>query len=248
MTSERLTILKLFIWCLVALCCTLSACSTSKTENGCTLDQAHAPEIHGLHLGMTLDEFKTHVQNPNVSYPAINIPAPDKFGVISLSEGDYGLLNSSHSAADLAHIEINELVFIDNRLAHIMVKYVDETKWNSLAEFKPKIAQSFNLPDAWKKDTDLLHMEISPLIQRRHYNVWNDEYLDCNGFRIVIGFTAKNVFHTSYGTSGEIHRPFVRLTDLKAIQMVETRQVQRETEEKEKQRRQEEEQRGTFRP
>ncbi|HEY0005814.1 MAG TPA: hypothetical protein VGB17_13600 [Pyrinomonadaceae bacterium] len=207
----------------------------------------HAPEIRGFRLGMTLDQFKARVENPSQPYPAIKIPAPDRFGVISLSDS-LNLLSYGQTATDLGDIRVYELIFIDNRLAHIMLVYADQTKWNNLAEFKPKIIRSFNLPDMWKEDTALQHMDISPLLKERHYDVWDEEYLDCNGFRIMIGFTAKNVFSTSLGTSGEIDRPFIRMTDLASIKMAEIRKAKSEAEEKEKQHRQAEEQQEVFKP
>lgn len=225
----------------------LSACASwSHRGSGCDLNANNASEVHGLRLGMTLEQFKAkfpYTSNIAPSSSEIIIPAPDKIGVITMP--------TWHGET----IEITQLIFVDGRVAHFRVVYTDYTKWDDAEQFANKTSESLSLPKSWKSEADLdlksnqrlwaiVHEQLWRVAQRFQNSQYHQfdikvekQYLFCDDVVVIAGLLDPE---RRYGRN----EPFIQFDDLNAWQKVE----EREGEERAKEKRAEEDRRKTFMP
>jgi hypothetical protein len=243
--------------CLLLSAWLLAACSgNSKESRKCAVGLANAPEIRGLRLGMSGDEFKAkfpltinparHSLNPNVNEPDVLVP--DRFGVINVPNETVGFSSTEGDANNpqLKGVEIRQAFFVDGHLAHFRVAYRDDTvKWENLAQFVVRTSESLGLScELWKPKDNVAKSFFGPT-----YDYDNDVggfinqevYLDCDDVVVVAGFL-----------SGKRHdggrTPFIQMDDLKAVRAVAERENKWEAEEKLKKAREEEQRREAFKP
>lgn len=232
-------------------------CSGKAQENQkCTVGLSNAPEVRGLRLGMSVDEFKTRFPvttretlysvNPTVVVPGV--PGPDRFGVINMPAKALGILSEAEVANNpqLKDVEIRQALFVDGRLAHFRIVYQDDkAKWENLAQFAVKTSESLGFPlEAWepKKDAakSFLSSEYDYDLDVGGYS--NPElYLICDDITVVSGFLNIRRHDGS-------RIPFLQMDDLKAMRAMAKRENAWEAEEKKRKEREEEERREALKP
>jgi hypothetical protein len=243
--------------CLVLSAWLLVACSGGSQENQkCTVGITNAPEIRGLRLGMSVDEFRAKFPlttrpilksvNPDVVEPSV--PAPDRFGVINMQGKTSGILPETEIANNpsLKGAEIRQALFVDGRLAHFRIVYRDDgVRWDNLTQFVVKTSETLGLPLASWEPKD----NVAKSFFGTAYDYDNDVggfvnhevYLACDDISVVAGFL-----------DGKRHdggrTPFIQMDDLKAVRVVAKREYAWESEEKLKKAREEEQRREAFKP
>ncbi len=139
----------------------MTAVSVSAQETTCNLTLAQAPALRGFRLGMSAKEFKAR-------YPSVEVREIDEVG------GAKAEIFSNDSAskidkAELKDVESITLLFADDRLESISVRYTNIIKWESADQFVSTISKALNLPGTWKSVE------------------WWQESLQCDGFRATAG-------------------------------------------------------------
>ncbi|MGI8919480.1 MAG: hypothetical protein ACR2H6_12855 [Pyrinomonadaceae bacterium] len=101
-----------------------------------------APELKGFHLGMTMDQAKTHV-------PQIVLGRTDLLGSskTTINPGFDPRLDRS-TFQDVRSISLD---FLDGRLISLWIGYDSNFKWTDIPEFVAGISQSLSLPNAWSE-------------------------------------------------------------------------------------------------
>lgn len=210
------------------------------------MNTTNAPEVRGIRLGMTLDEFKTNFPYTSNTAPSPSeptIPAPDKVGLINMP--------TWHGET----VEITQLIFVDGHVAHFRIVYTDYTKWDDAAQFANKTSESLGLPKSWKSEEalnlksnqriwDVVHEQLRRVSERfqnaqfQQFDIGVEKmYLFCDDVVIVAGLLDPE---RRYGTN----RPFIQFDDLAAWRKVEEREVR----ERAKEQREEEGRRKAFTP
>lgn len=242
---------KFIAYSLVALLGILTSCASKEKE--CDLSVSNSPAVRGLRLGMTLDEFKA-------KFPASRIPAPDKFGVVSMGDDDNGgsVLSSDDykNNADFQDAEVRKLKFVDGRLADFAVVYTSyETKWEDPGQFLLKASETLKLPYREFKpniQTELREQGYDWLTYNFRERMYKEnplrdfpspyrEYILCDSVVVGAGFWS---FYQDSTDLKKYGQPFIAVTDLTALRRVEGRK-QGEEREAEKKR---EEGREKFNP
>lgn len=207
------------------------------------MNVSNSPAVRGLRLGMTLDEFKA-------KFPASRMPAPDRFGVVSMGDDDNGnsVLSSDDykNNSDFQDAEIRKLKFVDGRLADFAVVYSSyETKWEDPGQFLLKASETFKLPyRAFKANiqTELREQGYDWLTYDFRERMYKEnplidipspyrEYLLCDG--VVVGAGFWSFYHDST-ESKKYGYPFIGVTDLAALRQVEDRKRDEKREEERK--------------
>lgn len=234
----------------------MAGCSGNSQENQkCTVGLSNAPEVRGLRLGMSVEEFKAKFPlttrstlrsvNPDVIEPGV--PMPDRFGAVNMPAKTFGVLSETEvtNNPQLKGIRIRQVLFVDGRLAHFRIIYSDDTvKWEDLAEFAVKTSESLSLPVAsWQPKQGVAKSFLSS-----EYDYDSDVrefdknlYLTCDEVAIVTGFLSGK--HYDGGRT-----PFIQMDDLKAVRTLSKREYAWEAAEKAKKEHEEGERRKAFKP
>lgn len=234
-----------------------SSSSSSQDSRKCTVGLTNVPEVRGLRLGMSVDDFKAKFPytsrpylygvNPTVTRP--NIPEPDRFGVINMPDRTFGVLSEAEVDAnpELKDINIRQVLFVDGRLAHFRIAYPDDkTKWTTIAPFVAKISESLGLPlTSWEPKAGAAKSFFSSEYDHDDIDAGgytNQElYLMCDDLAVVVGFLNGMRYDRS-------RTPFIQMDDLKAVGTLTKRESAWEAEEKAKKEREEEQKREAFKP
>jgi hypothetical protein len=102
-----------------------------------------APELFGFKLGMTSAEAKA-------LEPVVELPRTDKLGFSETSfSPDF---SAKIDKTKYAGVRTVSLQFLDGKLYSFWIGYTDAFKWNTGADFLPKISGALGLsPDGWHR-------------------------------------------------------------------------------------------------
>ncbi|MBV9210646.1 MAG: hypothetical protein JOZ52_08460 [Acidobacteria bacterium] len=126
----------------------LCALSASAQNGKCSLKLAQlksAPELHGLHVGMSVDQVKGLM-------PWVEVVRADDLGFSTTSfSPDF---NPQIDKAAYAGIRTITLEFLDGKLFTIWVGFNESFKWKTLEEFLPGMSAELGLPTGvWMPDS-----------------------------------------------------------------------------------------------
>lgn len=127
--------------------------------SACRLTAAQAPQVRGLRLGMSLNEFLAFFpeNRPDIQYQLVRFENPQNYGVNGLN------LDQPIKFAGDAFKGISGIrgTFVDKRLRSFDLSY-ENTRWATIDEFIDKLGEFFSLPKAstW---TLLPQGEASPI-------------------------------------------------------------------------------------
>ena len=99
-----------------------------------------APELKGFHLGMTMEQAKTHV--PQIVFGRTDLLGSSK---TTINPGFDPRIDKSRFQ-DVRSISLD---FLDGRLVSLWIGYDSNFKWTGIPEFVAGISQSLSLPNAW---------------------------------------------------------------------------------------------------
>lgn len=234
-------------WCLFLVVC-LSVCLSCSHRSNCSLNLSNAPEVRGLKLGMTLDEFKDHfstVGNGGGGQPSSIDLTPDENGAIAIptetttiSEGGrvYSLQRDT--------TQIGQLLFVNGRVAHFRVVYldnVDKVNWEDVDQFTKKTSVSLGLPTLWKSKPELQLKENREFLEAWHdlslsatqsyEHYWHpaarneaERFLLCGDILISAGVPSPGKRHWTNGA-------FIQFDDLAALRKLKAQIEERQSEE-----------------
>lgn len=112
----------------------LSSCTPK-----CTLMLDHVPEFYGIKLGMNLEQLKAR-------FPDIQFSKTLDSGV---RESHLLIPSNSPYQSALPNVFLIEMVFVNERLGRLIVKFWDVDKWKSRDEFVKQMAETLGLSDRW---------------------------------------------------------------------------------------------------
>ena len=141
MLCKPIPITEKTLWLLLLALCTVTTASAQPSSCSAKIDQlTDAPELRGVHLGMTYDQVKARV-------PPIQFGRADQFGVAKTSiNPSFGPQFDKASFADVRTISLD---FVDGKLVTLWIGYESTFKWQKLDEFVAGMSKSLNLPAAW---------------------------------------------------------------------------------------------------
>lgn len=136
----------------------------------CDLTVAHAPEVRGLRLSMSLRDVVAR-------FNSSSLPEVDSCGRLAL-QLDWGgsfLSPPAPQPRGLESVRRVGLGFLDGRLAYFRVTYEREEAPLKPAEFRSKLSESLGLPERWRRagDDTLLEEPYS---------------ISCDGFLVIAGY------------------------------------------------------------
>jgi hypothetical protein len=142
-------------------------CATARAQPAtCSLkpDQIkEAPELFGLHLGMTFDQVKARSS-------LIKFGRADNFGVVKTTiNPHYEPRIDKTVFADVRTISFD---FLDGKLVTLWIGYEETFKWPKLDEFVANISKSLDVPGNWP-------------VKR------NGQQLTCDGFSLFASIIAR---------------------------------------------------------
>lgn len=229
----------------------LSACSRSRNPE-CSLSTSNAPEVRGVRLGMTLEEFKERFPSPNVPLAPADSTRfrSDEDGVITVTWTDV-----STSAEDRAHV--GQLLFVDGRVAHFRIvydNYTDHFAWDNVDQFVSKTAKLLKLPTMWVSEKDLSRGIDPELWETKYELLWStvesrsgywyppdnnpaERFLLCGDIMASAGLA-------SPGKTRRTNGAFIQFDDLQALRQLRSRMSQRHAIKRDK----EGERRDAFKP
>lgn len=134
----------------------------------CTLTLAQAPAIHGIQLGMDIEQvlnfFPGGGDDPNVRQALEKSRQANNFGFVQLA------IDPNKYVSDSKYADVKRFVlrFLDNRMFGLHVEF-NKSKWNNVDEFISKFNGHLSLPqpDAWHSVDGI-----------------SAKYLACDGFDI----------------------------------------------------------------
>jgi hypothetical protein len=247
------------ILCLLLLACFSSACSSRGQQAECDLNVNNAPDIRGMRLGMTIDEFRDHfyVKPWSVSdyEPELNLSAPNEDGVVVVP-GDF-LEGGKVYSLEKGRAHIGQLLFIDGRVAHFRVVYEDFTEqvvWDDVDRFVSKTSEGLGLPARWTTVEELPSQGNQEIWEAKQEVVWYatqsyghywhpadrneaQRFLLCGDIFVSAGVPFP-------GKRSWTNAAFIQFDDLSALRKVNARVKERLAEERHK----EGEQREGFKP
>ncbi|MDQ3817485.1 MAG: hypothetical protein M3362_07315 [Acidobacteriota bacterium] len=213
----------------------LSACSRSWNPE-CGLSTGNAPEVRGVRLGMTLEEFKERFPSPNVPFaPADSTQfRSDEDGVIAVAGTDV-----STSEEDRAHV--GQLLFVDGRVAHFRIvydNYTDRLVWDNVDQFVSKTARSLKLPTVWVSENSLAQ-GIAPELWEAEYKLlwstighrsanWHPADNNSANRFLLCGDTLVSAGLASPGKTAWTNGAFIQFDDLQALRQLRSRMSQRQ--------------------
>jgi hypothetical protein len=242
--------------CLLLAVCLLSAC-LAPPQPQCKL--SHAPDVRGLRLRMTLEDFKERFAATGEPAPLLSSSAID---LTPNPEGVVVVPTESRTVSDGVKVYklerdgayVDQLLFVDGRVAHFRVvyeNYTDQFAWEDVDQFAGKMSDSLNLPDAWQPK-DSLHLESnrevykawdvldhSARLYTAHWGIGNLEqmFLLCDETLVSVGVPSPGKRHWTNGA-------FIQFDDLAALSTLRVRIGTRQFEEERKER----ERREGFKP
>jgi hypothetical protein len=101
-----------------------------------------APELKGFHLGMTMEQAKTHV--PQIVFGRTDLLGSSK---TTINPG-FDPRSDRSTFQDVRSISLD---FLDGRLVSLWIGYDSNFKWTGIPEFVAGISQSLSLPNAWSE-------------------------------------------------------------------------------------------------
>lgn len=116
----------------------------SAQETKCSLKLAELPsipELHGFHLGMTIDEVRGRL-------PKVQIRGADEFGFTAFNifpDYETGIDKKAFEGVRSISLE-----FLDGHASAVWVGYDKSFKWQTIEEFTSGITTALKLPDAWR--------------------------------------------------------------------------------------------------
>lgn len=99
-----------------------------------------APELKGFHLGMTMEQAKTHV--PQIVFGRTDALGSSK---TTINPG----FDPQADKSKFLDVRSISLDFLDGRLVSLWIGYDSNFKWTGVPEFVAGISQSLSLPNAW---------------------------------------------------------------------------------------------------
>lgn len=135
MTFKRTTLLPVFFF--------LIHCVATAQTKQCVLVAAqlpHIPELRGLYLGMTADEFKK-------SWPKLNPVRTNEFGTTAINI--FPAFEPKIERNAFPDVKTVSLEFLDGKLTSLWLGYDESFKWQDTEAFAAGLAPLFKLPDAW---------------------------------------------------------------------------------------------------
>jgi hypothetical protein len=141
---------------LLVLSCALTASAQGTVQ--CALKLAHAPELRGVRLGMTLSQLQAR-------YPKMEVGAADNLGQLRVNL--MGDVLARIDPAAFNGVDHLSLYFIDNRLIGFSILYPN-LPWKDLNQFVARMNEALKLTGSWKGNDDA-------------------QTLDCEGFQVRAG-------------------------------------------------------------
>lgn len=126
---------------------TSQASNSASVQNRCTLTEANAPKVRGLHLGMTAQQFaalfpgiakKREAKDSIEQAKSVSSEQPTTLSVDPVAEG---------GASQFAGLESAAAVFYRGKAVEFNVLYGGAT-WRNVDEWISKLSTTFNLPGA----------------------------------------------------------------------------------------------------
>ncbi len=135
---------------LTCMCCIFAEAQ----ENRCALKLAQvkqAQELHGLRLGMSVEQVKAIV-------PSLEAGRVDDLGFATTSfSPDF---NSQIDKAAFAGVRTVSLEFLDGKLFTLWIGFNSSFKWKTLDEFVPGMSAALGLPNsAWSANSSKPNLE-----------------------------------------------------------------------------------------
>lgn len=148
-----MSFLKVIITFALFFICALAAAAQ---DNGCALKLAQlkqAPEMHGLRLGMTIDQVKAVV-------PTLQLGGTDDIGFTTTSfSPDF---NPQMDKAAYAGVRTVSLEFLDGKLFTLWIGFNSSFKWKTLEDFVPGMSGALGLPaSAWSSNSSKPGLECA---------------------------------------------------------------------------------------
>jgi hypothetical protein len=130
----------------VAICLTITVFGQqTDTPSACRLTTAQAPQVRGLRLGMSLDEFLAVFPGSRVEFAnqLASFEIPQRYGInmINIHQPD------RFAGDTFKGVSFIQATFVDNKLGDFSLNY-QNTRWANLDEFIDKLGEFFNLPKA----------------------------------------------------------------------------------------------------
>lgn len=122
----------------------LWTCAAGAQETTCTLKLEQLPnagELHGFHLGMTMDQVKARV-------PPVVFSRTDQFGLSRTSINPH--FDSRFDATSFEGIRTVSFNFLDGRLIELWIGYDADFKWQKLDDFVAGFGRALGLPGKWQ--------------------------------------------------------------------------------------------------
>jgi hypothetical protein len=119
-------------------------CGVTAQETTCTLkleQLPHAGELHGFHLGMTMDQVKARV-------PPVVFGRTDRFGLSRTSINPH--FDSRFDAATFEGVRTVSFNFLDGHLVELWIGYDADFKWQKLDDFVAGFGKVLGLPGRWQ--------------------------------------------------------------------------------------------------
>ena len=149
------------------------AAPTSAVPAVCSAETTAAPDILGLHLGLTLDGLRSR-------FPAAIVPLPDAQGIVRVVLG--GSLFAKPPADDpafgLSEVSVH---FKDGKLFFYRLVFAEGTTWETKDAFLAAATARFGLPGPWKAFYDWSDKTLVDGEDLR------DLAVECQGFRVRVG-------------------------------------------------------------
>jgi hypothetical protein len=133
-------------------------------ENKCTLDESHAPDIKGIHLGMTTNDLRMHypelldAKSDNYGRAGYSILATDNAFLLSggthsdqHSDGSVALILDASRYPDFKSISSIGFQTVDGHVSYIKLLYNKDVTWHSTDEFVKRLNEGLGIPDTWKE-------------------------------------------------------------------------------------------------
>jgi len=141
---------------LLVLSCALTVVAQGSVQ--CSLKPAHAPELRGVRLEMTVSQLKAR-------YPKLPVGMADDLGQLKVNLSSDHLAEADPTA--FKGVDNLSLYFIDNRLVTFVVTY-PYLPWKNIHQFAARMGEALKLPDGWGGDD-------------------NAQTLGCDGFQVQAG-------------------------------------------------------------
>jgi hypothetical protein len=119
--------------------------TTSPPATACQLTASQAPQVRGLRLGMSLDEFLALFPGSRVEFAdqLASFEIPQRYGINGINV--YQLFRFGGDA--FKGVSFVQAAFVDKKLGDFRLSY-QNTLWANIDEFIDKLGEFFSLPKA----------------------------------------------------------------------------------------------------